>query len=213
MFTCQSMPLDGDTILIPQTHFDVLFGDSLGGILGVKITADDAVLYATCTPHAEPDSDVIYLPSWMLEKLGDGAMADVQRADPLEDATGIVARLVDDDEDLDVRGLLEERLYDFRYVHANTVLTVGSGTRVWIETVYAGEETVAVARLGSELALLVEKALTGSVVHSNLSDDVPPPPPTPTPQEPEPKPKIKIPDAAELRLHRAAYYEAAFQRK
>jgi hypothetical protein len=191
-----------DTILIPQAHFDVLFGDALGGILGVKITVEnDGPIYATCTPHTENDEDVIYLPNWMLEKLGSDSLADVVRADPLPEATGIVARLIDDAE-VDVRGLLEEQLYDFRYVHADTVLTIGSGTRVWIETVYAGEETVAVARLGTELTLLVEKALTSHEIAE------------PEAQAQEPiQETILIPDAAEIRRLRAAYYEAAFQRK
>lgn len=187
-----------DTILIPQTQFDVLFGEALGGILGVKIMAPGSEIYATCTPHTETDSDVIYLPSWMLEKLGYQAQADVQRADQLPEATGIVARLIDEAPDLDIRGLLEVRLYDFRYIHADMILNVGSGARVWIETVYAGEETVAVARLGTELALLVESALSAA-----NSDDVPP----------SPEEKIHIPDATELRRARSAYYEAAFQRK
>ena len=199
-----------DTILIPQTQFDVLFGEALGGILGVKITAPGSEIYATCTPHTETDSDVIYLPSWMLEKLGDEVQADVQRADLLPDATGIVARLIDAAPDLDVRGLLEERLYDFRYIHADTILNIGSGARVWIETVYAGEETVAVARLGTELALLVESPLTGA----QESDDIPPPPAFEEPLPvPVPEQTIHIPDADELRRRRAAYYEAAFQRK
>jgi hypothetical protein len=200
-----------DTILIPQSHFDVLFGEALGGILGVKITAPGSEIYATCTPHTETDSDVIYLPSWMLEKLGDEVQADVQRADPLPEATGIVARLIDEAPDLDVRRLLEECLYDFRYINANTILNVGSAARVWIETVYAGEETVAVARLGTELTLLVEKALTGPV--SDEVDDVPPPPVMSDEVAAVPEQKIQIPDAAELRRARAAYYEAAFQRK
>lgn len=187
-----------DTILIPQTHFDVLFGDALGGILGVKIVASDSEIYATCTPHTETDSDVIYLPSWMLEKLGPNLQADVERADLLPDATGIVVRLIDEAPDLDVRELLENTLYDFRYIHADTILNVGSGARVWIETVYAGEETVAVARLSTELALLVEKALA-----VEEPDDIPP----------SSEQTIHIPDAAELRRARAAYYDAAFQRK
>lgn len=215
MFTCRSMntlPLQGsddfaddknDTILIPQSHFDVLFGDALGGVLGVKITVmnDGPIpfeLCAACTPHTEVDTDIIYLPNWMLEKLGSEARADVVRAGLLPEATGIVARLIDHEE-VDVRELLEERLYDFRYANADTILTAGNGTRIWIETIYAGEEIVSAARLGTELTLVVEAPLTGYPANN----DVPPPP----------EEKIVIPDAAELRRQRAAYYDAAFQRK
>lgn len=220
MFTCQAIntiPLQGaddfagtnDTILIPSAHFELLFGDALCGVLGVKVVYDGGVIYAACAPHTEEYADVIFVPTFILESVG-AQQVSVERAEPVGEATGIVARLVDEAEG-DIRELLEQFLYDFRYINANTILTISDSCQVWIETVYAGEETVPAARLGSELALLIEEPL-----HKRPEPEVAAPldvaPLDVAPLEPEvaaPPPLT----AAELRERRLAFYAAAENRK
>lgn len=209
MFTCQAIntiPLQGsddfagtnDTILIPSAHFETLFGEALGGVLGVRVVHDGGVIYAACAPHTE-EEDVIFMPQFMLDIVG-AQTVEVERAEPLDQATGIVARSVDEVEG-DIRELLEQFLYDFRYINANTILTISGGCQIWIETVYAGEETVSAARLGDELALMIEEPLNKR--------------PVPEPEPEVAEPAVAITDAApppltaaELRERRLAFYAA-----
>lgn len=159
----------GDTVLIPERDFERLFGEFLGGVLGVQLefhcaAATVYTMYATAAPHSEIER-TIYLPDWIIQTLEqkqlgvDGLQCNLSKAEPLGRAAVIVARpIASVDETADLRAELEAALYDNHYVHAQTLINVPSGD-IWIESVMDADGfEMKMGELGAELALEIMDA-------------------------------------------------------
>ncbi len=156
----------GDTVLIPERHFERLFGEFLGGVLGVQLNfttaAATATIYATAAPQTE-EEDCVFLPDWIIWTLEQRQLqihqltCEVKKAERLGRAATIVARPIAATES-DLRAELEAVLYDNHYVHAQTLVNVPSGD-VWIESVMDSDGfEMEVGELGEELALEIMDA-------------------------------------------------------
>lgn len=158
----------GDTVLIPERHFERLFGEFLGGVLGIRLefhaAATVAIMYATAAPQTE-ENDSVFLPDWLIWTLEQRQFSiaelqcEVKKAEPLGKAATIVARpIATVEEGVDLRSELETALYDNHYVHAQTIVHVPSGD-IWIESVLDSESfEMEVGELGDELALEIQES-------------------------------------------------------
>lgn len=169
---------EGDTVLIPEDKFEQLFGDRDGGVLGIRVRCGSALIYGGCAPQVD-DEYAIYLPNWMIAALQektlnfDGLSADIELAGDVPDAATLIVRRIDDDLEADVQELLQQFLYDCKFIQPNTLLHLpfaGTTIDVIVDKVLdADGSELPVGRLDVEVNVEFEAALI-----------TPPPPPAPS---------------------------------
>ncbi len=207
---------EGGVGFISTTHFDTLFGNSIDlSIMAITVTVSpDRSIAIKCMPHDE-DEDLIFLPDWAREYLGNGT-AQINKIDL--DATPVAhtirARVIDNEiYYVDIKEQLEELLSKFKFIQANIILTVeietmgGYPGQIWIEEVLdeEGNSCIGPALLSEEIRLDMGEPLE----HAPEFDPVvtaPLPSPDPEPVIPEltisPEEQRRI--AREARLRRFA---------
>lgn len=151
--------------LIPQNIFEALFYGSEDDtrIFGINVICEitDKYVAIKCMPHNE-DEDIIFLPDWAREYLGNGT-AKINKIDfDLPRAQTIRARVIDNEMyHIDIKEQLEDLLSDFKFIQANIVLTIEIETmgnypaQIWIEDVVDedGIPCIGAALLGEEVRL------------------------------------------------------------
>jgi hypothetical protein len=225
--------VEGDTVLIPEQRFEQLFGDKVGGVLGIRVRCGSALLYGGCAPQVD-DEYAIYLPDWMMAILHektlnfDDLSADIELAGDMPNAASLIVRRVDDDLEADVQELLQQFLYDCKFIQPNTMLHLpfaGTTIDVIVDKVLSADGSeLPVGRLGDEVVVEFEAALISDAY--SVEFPTPPAPPIALPIRglydgllpplnsgvfipyesiPVAMP-IMMPDAATLRAQRLAYY-------
>ena len=213
---------EGGVGFISLTYFDTLFGNSLDlSIMAITVTSADRSIAIKCMPHDE-DEDIIYLPDWAREYLGDGT-AQINKIDL--DATPVAqtirARVIDNEMyHVDIKEELEKLLSNFKFIQANIVLAIeidsmgGYPATIWIEEVFDEEGTTCVgpAQLGDEVRLDMGEPLERAPEFEPSVVPVPEPVPVPVPEPelvvPEPIEELSVQErtriAREARLKRFA---------
>lgn len=213
--------VDGDVVHLPRHLFEQLFSGFEGGVLGITLRMGEEIMYATAAPLAEQGMD-IYVPLWMATAFEQRTLRgleeldfSVDRAEPCSQASLIVVRQCVEME-IDLRAMLEDFLYDCRYVHANTVLQIG-GCEVWVERVVDIEGfEVPVAELGPEVSVDIQKPLDDggrtareeAAREEAVREEAAREEAAREEAAREEASKLKIPDAATIRAQRLKYFEA-----
>lgn len=200
---------EGDTVLIPQRHFERLFDEEFGGgVLGIRAVCNDVVIYGSCAPQS--DDDDVYMPDWMMNILREKTMTfdaelmvDVAAAGPVMPAHTIRVRRAEAEVEVNIHELLQEFLYDCKYIQPNTVFHIEGDVDV----------DVVVEAVMDEEGFEMEVGQLGAEVNLDIRDPVstPPPPPTPplppSPPSPSPPPMVmELPSTEEVRNRRLAYF-------
>jgi hypothetical protein len=188
--TFDSATAEGDTVLVPQQHFEQLFDEEFGGgILGIRITYNESIIYASCAPQS--DDNNVYMPDWMLSMLREKSMnfdedltVDIEKAGHVHIASTIRVRRVDTEIEVDMQKLLQEFLYDCKYIQPNTVFHLPFSGMI-IDLV--------VEAVIDEDGFEMEVGLLGSEVNLDIQDPISTPPPEPSApfaEDPGPCPMI-----------------------
>lgn len=205
---------EGGVGFICTTYFDSLFGGQLDAtIMAITVTSNERSIAIKCMPHDE-DEDIIFLPDWAIEYLGNGT-AQINKVDydGIPNAQTIRARVIDNEiYHIDIKEQLEELLSNFKFIQANIVLTVeietmgGYPGQIWIEDVLdeEGAPCIGPAALGEEVRLDMAEPLE----HAPEFDPVIAPVPVPSPimaSEPEPViPELTLSPEEQRRIAREA---------